>query len=377
LTEQDNDYKKLLVLYNILQSDNQEKKNAGIHDYSLMNALLKKTDEVNLHSNFIYSMINPASAHYYGPEFLKLFLAAINIENFINLDNAKVHKEVGKIDLLIEDGNNVIIIENKLRAVDQPSQINRYILYTIENYLGDDTKLLSDNVHIIYLSQYKSEPSPESKSIEGFTLDNGFLTWKSNSKNTVGLALDIGTKIKFTRVKHSDELNTWIEKSKEYLANKPNSEGLIYAFNEYGLILKRLDTKKGWRNLMSLDEYTIALGNDEQKMMYEFMIESKKVLASFRGKKLYRVLEQQFLNDNSCVSINSKKEFSEATCIQWFQKKGNDYKEVGFEFIRNKEKYIFELATKYIYFGKGNRHNPKNVIGERYEDIFKIIDRIK
>ena len=62
MAEQENGYKELLTLYNKLQSDNQKQKDAGVHDYSLMNALLKKTDEVNLHSNFIYSSMAPLEA---------------------------------------------------------------------------------------------------------------------------------------------------------------------------------------------------------------------------------------------------------------------------------------------------------------------------
>ena len=108
-----NDYSTLLDIFNKLQENNIEKKKQGIHDYCLINALLKKNDEVNLHSNFIYSMINPKGSHYCENIFLKLFLESINEDGFINLNNAKVYKEKGKVDLLIEDGEKVIIIETQ------------------------------------------------------------------------------------------------------------------------------------------------------------------------------------------------------------------------------------------------------------------------
>jgi hypothetical protein len=110
--------------------------------------------------------------------------------------------------------------------------------------------------------------------------------------------------------------------------------------------------------------------------MYELMRESQKGLASFRGKKLYRALDDAFLKKVNWTNIDSKREFSEPACIRWFQKKGNDYKNIGFKFKIENEEYIFELATEYIYFGKGNRHETINRKGGRYDDIFKIIKQV-
>jgi hypothetical protein len=270
----EDNYKILLEIYTDLQNNNSEKKKLGIHDYSLMNALLKKTDEVNLHSNFIYSMINPKSNHYCENIFLKFFLEAINEANFINLDNAKVHKEVGKIDLLIEDGERVIIIENKLRAPDQEHQISRYIKYSIENYLEYPKARIEDKIHVVYLSEYKAIPSIDKNSCLGFEeLQDGDkkLIWKNKLvelKNSGSFDLPQNTILNFSRVQHSKELLIWVDLSIEWLKKyKPNmvSRSIDNAFEEYRLILKRLDTKKQWRNLMSLDEYTITLSDDEQK----------------------------------------------------------------------------------------------------------------
>lgn len=382
-------YRRLLALYDNLWNTNQEKKSSGIHDYSLMNALLKKTDEVNLHSNFIYSMINPKSSHYCGNIFLKYFLEAINEPDFINLNDARVHKEVGKIDLLIEDGEKVIIIENKLRAPDQKHQISRYIKYSIGTYLtgkfetSDD---LENKIHIVYLSEYKRIPSAEQESCFGFkelTKESKELIWKNSDvelHNSGKLSLPTNTKLKFNRVQHSKELFEWIEKSNNWLRKyklNDTSNSLTYAFNEYKLILKRLDIKKQWRNLMSLDDYTIELPDDEQKMMYEFMKEATIKINTYKGKKLYQALEKYFLEIENCKDLDSKKEFNELACIDWFNMKGSDYKNIGFEFIRDNKKYIFELATKYIYFGVGNHYDKNNRIAKKNDDIFIVTERLK
>ncbi len=389
----ENDYSTLLNTFNKIQENNDEKKKQGIHDYSLINALLKKNNEVNLHSNFIYSMINPNGSHYCGNIFLELFLVAINEANFINLSNARVHKEKGKIDLLIEDGDRVIIIENKLRAPDQSYQFSRYIQYAIDTYLQEDDISLDKKMRVIYLSEYKAAPSKKSESIIGFTLKDGKLKWNNNpiykeankkDKTIEKLNLDLptGTQLKFNRVQHSKHLLNWVFLAKDWLSqHKPNnaSRGLDYAFDEYKLILKRLDTKKQWRNVMSLDQYALTkLDNDTEKNMYAFMCEANKKFNDYLGKKLYMCIKEYVENSEHSSKLDEKI-IDEKSCILWFKKKGNNWKNIGFKFEnRNDGKtYIFELGTKWIYFGTGERYESINQMGERNGDIFETITKIE
>jgi len=386
ITLQDEDYKNLLDIFNKLQDYNNKKKSLGIHDYSLMNALLKKTDEVNLHSNFIYSMINPNSSHYCGNEFLKLFLKTINEDGFIDVNNARVHKEKGKIDLLIEDGEHYLIIENKLSAVDQSRQISRYIHYIIEKYLEKDDKKLDEKIRVVYLSEYKPKPSIKSESIIGFELKDGVLI--RNDENISGLTLPKrDTKINFNRVQHSNELCKWVEESKIYLTNKPNNEMLTYAFEEYRLILERLKSNN-WRKIMSLDEYLLKedikeVINDEK--MYAFMVEAAHSLNNYRGKKIYRTIfevlrKNPISEDSDENSILIKKDFTESNCIRWFNKKGEqkNWRDVGFFFKHNGKEYILLLGVKYIYLDEYisskeiSKHN-------RYSrnQIFDVINKLK
>ena len=366
----------------------------GTHDYSLMNALLKKTDEVNLHSNFIYSMINPNSTHYCGHEFLDLFLKAINEDNFINLVNANVHKEKGKIDLLVEDGEHVLIIENKLRAVDQWYQISRYIQYAIENYLNGDKDNLDEKIHIVYLSEYKKIPSKERESLIGFTLNDNKLTWnnepihrevtkKDKTKEKLNLDLPQGTKLNFNRVQHSNELSTWVKTSKGWLfKNKPNTDRktLMYAFDEYALILKRLKTNQ-WRKIMMLDEYVLKMVDEEQKEIYSFMCEANNKLNDYLAKKLYEEVNKLFPEkDREELKLSETifKEFTPDNCKKWFSEKGvrEKYKDVGFKF--NKE-YYFALGVNNIAYGlvangwkiKTSRNKLKD------NNLFDLIENLK
>ena len=368
-----------------------------------MNALLKKNDEVNLHSNFIYSMINPKSSHYCGNIFLELFLEAINESNFINLDNASVHKEKGKIDLLIEDGDRVIIIENKLRAPDQPYQISRYIQYAIDTYLQGNNASLDKKMRVIYLSEYKATPSKKSESIIGFSLKNGTLKWKNNpiykeinkkgkTVEKLNLDLPIGTQFKLNRVQHSKHLLNWVFLAKDWLSQyKPNnpSRSIDYAFDEYELILKRLDTKKQWRNVMSLDEYTLKIEDDKkQEEMYAFMCEANNVLNDYLYKKVYEDIVK-LIPKRGKLTLNNKDfcEFDKESCKNWFKQNKNseNYRDVGFKF---NEKYFFALGKKNISYGliedgwniKTNRdklQTNKETTQVEYKNLFEMLNDLK
>jgi len=380
----ESDYSSLLKIFSELDERNKDQKRQGVHDYSLMNALLKKTDEVHLHSNFIYSMINPNGSHYHDNKFLKLFLDSINENNFIDIDNARVHKEKGKIDLLVEDGEHYLIIENKLRAVDQKYQISRYIHYIIDKYLDGNDEEIDEKIRVIYLSEYKAKPSLKSESIIGFELKDGVLTRNNESISELTLPKK-DTKIKFNKVKHSKHLDKWIIKSKKYLTDQPNSEMLIYAFEEYRLILERLKSNN-WRNVMSLDEYLLTEDKEKQEIdeekMYQFMKESSRVLNDYSGKKLYRVIDK-LIKDKKIEIIKEKSSFinnpfEETRCINWFKKKGEKekWRDVGFIFKYKEKKYIFLMGVVYIYLHQYDVDKGLNT-KERFarNDIFGIIQK--
>jgi len=381
------DYSQLFEQYQQLQENNHKKIESGIHDYNLINALLKKTDEVNLHSNFIYSMINPKGLHYCQDAFLKLFLETIEKENIIDTTKAHVFKEKGKIDLLIKDDKNFIIIENKLRAEDQQYQISRYIQYVVDRYMEEDIEEVGERIHIVYLSEYKAVPDKNKESIKGFKeIDESSteLIWENNDifLNNKQLRLLDDTKISFKRIKHSESLSIWTEKAKEWLVdNKPNST-LNYAFDEYQQILLRLRKNK-WRKLMDLDDYILSLEHEsDEKKMYQFMLDAEKKRSSYQGKKLFQIVNEKLKSYNNIDDDNVKK-FSETNCIKWFAKKGNreQWNNVVLEFYNADEKYILALGTKYIYCGKktDNLFEKNNRLEgiDTSSNIFSIIEAIE
>lgn len=110
-------------------------------------SLIGQENKELTHSRIIASLLDPNGAHGQGSLLLRLFVATLlpdkmdKLKNF-NFESAKVEVEKdfgkldfdkfdnaigGRIDIYIEDeNNNVIVIENKIFADDQPNQLGRY-----------------------------------------------------------------------------------------------------------------------------------------------------------------------------------------------------------------------------------------------------------
>ena len=102
-----------------------------------------------LHSKFIYYLLNPKETHDCGTLFLELFIETLKEDEFINEKIKKLNvnynfitttreKYIGRswesdiygfIDILIEFSELNIVIENKIKAPEQENQIERYVNY--------------------------------------------------------------------------------------------------------------------------------------------------------------------------------------------------------------------------------------------------------
>jgi len=109
--------------------------------------------EVKTHSAFLYELLNPNGSHSQGKTYLKLFINnVLEIKKF-DLSNVKVERErsvngFGRMDLVIENQEQLIIIEMKIDAGDQDKQLKRYNEYGIKS---------GKNYRIYYLTLFGLE----------------------------------------------------------------------------------------------------------------------------------------------------------------------------------------------------------------------------
>jgi len=355
------------VLFNLSEykSKRDEQINQGKHDYSLLNSLLKLNSEVHLHSRFIYSMINPESLHYQGSKFLTLFLNQINhpdITDFIDITRAKVFNEYKDIDLLIHDGKNFLIIENKLTAKDQKHQITRYI-QTIYKEFGSNDDL---KIAVVYLSKIKTRPTFKNKeddSLIGFELSHEtprYLVRTSEMVKTKLGELDLadGTKIPYFHLPYLKQtggsIRCW---TNECIAESKHSPEITFAFNEYKKILDRLDKSSNWRNVMNLTEFTLEQEKEKQNDIYAFMVESKKSLTDYVAQRILKEVSELLPTVeliNNAESLLIKKNLSLQNIKNWFNEIGTKEKRrnVGFSYKNlDGEVVVFCLGVSRGYWG--------------------------
>lgn len=168
-------FPKLYKIYTYIENKNNEKRKKG-EFFNVFNTVNLRTEEVRLHSAFIAEFLNPQGNHGMGDKAVKIFMKTFGVrEDFINVNkiNEKIKERFignisddsehgGRIDIILEDGNNAIIIENKIYASDQTNQLLRYYNYAKEQKFKE--------FKLIYLTLEGHEPSEKStkKEVENY-----------------------------------------------------------------------------------------------------------------------------------------------------------------------------------------------------------------
>lgn len=138
-------------------------------NYNLFNILRVNKFEAIAHTPFLANLLNPKETHCQGVLFYNTFLKTVlkdsNLSYFliqniheIECESEKCVGEFGVIDILIKGKSKsnpfAIIIENKIYALDQFLQLERYY-----NYLVNTLKYKRKHILIFYLNVKSKRPS--------------------------------------------------------------------------------------------------------------------------------------------------------------------------------------------------------------------------
>lgn len=154
------------LLYQVSEINKKYEEIANItgDNFNIFKILKIESSEVKFHSALLAELLNPKGSHGQKEEFLKAFIKNLQIENFEEPDitncqvvveehNGKINEDYtigGRIDIVIKaNPNKVIVIENKINAVDQFNQLVRY-------------KHAYPNGQILYLTLEGGHPSSDS-----------------------------------------------------------------------------------------------------------------------------------------------------------------------------------------------------------------------
>lgn len=105
--------------------------------FNVFSAMFDTSDEVYLHSQFIYSLLSFKTGNEYY--YLNTFLKTLDSKFQYKQDSLEIHKELHDIDILLIDKTtkNAVIVENKIYASDSnhtdEGQLEKYYRIVIED----------------------------------------------------------------------------------------------------------------------------------------------------------------------------------------------------------------------------------------------------
>lgn len=324
--------------------------------FNIFTILRNENEEVMLHSRFIYELLNPHGSHSMKEKYLKLFLrvlvniAGVSLPQFSDAElmTTTVYRERFNIDLLLylPDGFT-IIIENKIDADDQSSQLERYY-NTVINVCRRD----KDKVRIIYLSNGRE---PKAKSIGRLSHEVTVITYAS-------------------------EIDCWLE----LCLDESKMYGVLYeTIRQYHQLVNLISGKNDSLKGSIMKEISKFILKDEEALRSAINIskalnESKSVVIS----RFLSALEKEMLNEGYQKVSSSERE-SEAienyyhakeVIWQWYVLKAFS-SEINFSFA-------YEITDRlYYYFAFTNEDGSeiieKSVVKSKHPTIYsKCINAI-
>jgi len=286
----------------------QKIEESSINSFNIFSILRKPNDEVNLHSKFIYELLNPNGTHKQGSKFLELFLKEIEIK-LPSLDIA-IFKEKFNIDILIESKPSVIIIENKIDTQDHSNQLSNY-LNTIKSRGYRD-----ENISLIYLTLFEEEPNEES------------------------------IRDKVLNITYSEHIRNWIESCIKEVATIPTlRETLVQYLN----LINKLTHQSHYKGfILEVKDFLLKDNNLKTILNIEAsIIEAKIEIQLIFWQELIANLQPyynfEFSNYNGDRNIKQS--------VDRYYKKQKNRKEYGYEYQVDENLYFFIELKNNLYYG--------------------------
>lgn len=325
-------------------------------NYNIFNVLNIYHGELS-HSAIIGNLLNCEGKHGQKDVFLKLFLEEISklckeseqekilqgfetknskaeVEKYAGIVNHE-NGEGGRIDILISDGKNNIIIENKIWAGDQNLQLIRYNNYDL-------------NAPIIYLTLDGKPPSKAS------------IQHEKKLKNLIAGQ-------EFVCVSYRENIKIWLEKCIKEMANKPI---IRESLNQYLVLVKQL-TNQSTNSKMSQDiiNYISQDKNNltNAKLVFENYQKAVGQLVRKQVELMIAVFIEHKLDKNSINISRSKRDDGAFITIKKFLIENVIY-DLGIHFELQNDMYMFCVIQE------GGLRNDKINTNSKFKVIRDYLD---
>jgi len=327
-----NNLEYLFQQLKLLEMKFEKLNETSIDKFNIFSILRKDSDEVNLHSKFIFELLNPNGSHQQGDIFLKLFIKEIDGINFIN-ENPNIFREKYNIDILIQSPNQSIIIENKIYTEDHSRQLSKY-LNIVQN-----KGYIEENIFLIYLTLFGEEPNEKKvrKKVINISYEIHILKWLENCLKEIALIPTI-----------RETINQYIKLVKQ-LTNQSQYKGFIMEVKDF--------------LLSDINNLKTAL--DIQKSITEAKIDIQLAF--------WETLDKSLINQNykfNFYSANGNKNFKSSVSKFYNQQKNKRY--FGLSYQLKENLYFFIEINWNIYYGFSVFQEGK--ISNQQIEIIKQID---
>ena len=280
----------------------------SLNSFNIFSILRKPNDEVNLHSKFIFELLNPKGSHQQGDRFLKLFFEELELET----EHLKYEgfREKFNIDILLTSKNRAIIIENKIDTQDHSNQLSSYYQRIQEEGYREN------QIIFFYLTLFEEEPNEVKMrdKVKNITYQYEIRNWiEASIKEVIKLPI-----LRDTLVQYLKLINQLTEQSQE--------KGFIVDVKNILLQENNLET------ILSIEEAVVDAKIDIQLSFWKNL-----------KKSLDQVYPFEF------YSLNGEKSIKRA--VHKYYKKRKNRKDFGFEYQVDKNLYFFIELRNHIYYG--------------------------
>lgn len=232
----------LAETYTIHESHEQKAIATG-ERFNIFSLLNRESDEVVTHSKFIGELLNIKGSHGQKDKFLKLFVDLLHKPLKFDTGSSRVYIEHhvgkvedehgGRIDIMLKDNDgNVIMIENKIYAKEQPKQLLRY-------------RNAYPNGHLIYLTRFGEQSTCSSSEGTGYI-----------------------------KICYKTKILQWLHECKVASANLPVVSETI---TQYINLVKKLTNQNHTKN-MNKEVISHILKNEENLTAYKVLFDVKDEL---------------------------------------------------------------------------------------------------
>ncbi len=313
-----------------------ERHEAGRQEpFNVFSVLRSASDEVNLHSRFLHALLDYQKSPEIERRNLMDFLQHVVEKKDFKEDGIKVARERDNIDILIINDarpRQVVVIENKIRAEDQPEQLQRY-----HKTLKDQGY---DDIHLLYLTLYGHDPSEYSV---------GDLDYKT--------------------ISYKDDLPPWLERCQKRAYDEP---ALRESVAQYLRLIQKLtgtDFSGAYMNdlkKLCLQDNNLILVHDLKEAMTEAHISLLQKLWCEIESALKVEIPDLPAEDHKQSDISEKR-------IRHFVTASRNYRYHGLCYTLSSTALLGVMVENTIYFGVGcNKENDE----DEYNALMKACENI-